>query len=187
MRTRDATPADAEAVAAVSLASCEAVYGGVLDDEALLESVRDPEFPSELRSWLGRLPLPGVSYLVAERDGELVGFAQYLWPPADTEPFVGDGEALLHSLYAHPDHWGTGVGTALVDAGVERLPADLTTLRLAVLKDNELGQSFYESYGFDRTGEAVVETMGGAYDCWVYSLSLAASGNSDGPGAGGEV
>ena len=159
-------------MAAVSRESCEAVYAGRLDDEALLETVRDPDFPAELRSWLDRLPLPGVAYLVAERDGSVVGFAQYLWSPADTEPFVAADEVLLHSLYVHPDHWGAGAGTALVDAGRERLPEELTTLRLAVLKGNEVGVSFYESYGFDRTGESVVGTMGGEYDCWVYSLAL---------------
>jgi ribosomal protein S18 acetylase RimI-like enzyme len=172
VNVRPASPEDAARVAVVSRVSCETVYEGALDDEALLEAVRDPSFPGELRTWLGRLPLPGVAYLVAERDGEVVGFAQYLWTPADTEPFVGEDEALLHSLYAHPDHWGTGVGTALVDTGRERLPEDRTTLRLAVLKTNDVGISFYESYGFDRTGDAVVETMGGAYDSWVYSLAL---------------
>jgi ribosomal protein S18 acetylase RimI-like enzyme len=172
VNVRPVSPEDAARVADVSRVSCEAVYEGALDDEALLEAVRDPSFPAELRAWLERLPLPGVDYLVAERDGEVVGFAQYLWAPADTEPFVAEDETLLHSLYAHPDHWGTGVGTALVDAGRQRLPADRRTLRLGVLKANEVGIGFYESYGFERTGEAVVETMGGTYDCWVYSLSL---------------
>ncbi|MFC7227163.1 GNAT family N-acetyltransferase [Salinirubellus salinus] len=172
MNVRSARPEDAARVATVSRTSCEAVYEGMLADEALLEAVRDPAFPAELRTWLERLPLPGVAYLLAERDDEVVGFAQYLWSPANTEPFVGEDEALLHSLYAHPDHWGTGVGTVLVDAGRERLPDDRRTLRLGVLKPNEVGVGFYESYGFERTGEAVVETMGGAYDCWVYSLGL---------------
>lgn len=172
MNVRPASPEDAARVAVVSRVSCEAVYEGALDDEALLEEVRDPSFPGELRTWLERLPLPGVDYLVAEHDGEVVGFAQYLWAPADTEPFVAEDEVLLHSLYAHPDHWGTGVGTALVDAGRERLPEDRTTLRLAVLKTNDVGISFYESYGFDRTGDAVVETMCGTYGSWVYTLAL---------------
>jgi ribosomal protein S18 acetylase RimI-like enzyme len=102
----------------------------------------------------------------------VVGFAQYLWSPADTEPFVAADEVLLHSLYVHPDHWGAGAGTALVDAGRERLPEELTTLRLAVLKGNEVGVSFYESYGFDRVDSRAGETDGVAHEEYVYELSL---------------
>jgi ribosomal protein S18 acetylase RimI-like enzyme len=55
-----------------------------------------------------------------------------------------------------------------VDAGDERLPDRLSALVLGVLKRNDVGVSFYESSGFERRGEAVLEVSGGEYDCWVY-------------------
>lgn len=187
---RAARPADAPAVADIARRAATAVYEGTVEDRAIVENVHSDGYVAGLREHLRRVPdRDGYCYLVAEgNDGsvdessgreradsdpvDVRGFAQFVWAPMDTDPFVDRGECLLHSLYVDPGHWGGGLGTALVDAGIARLPDELTALRLAVLRGNDLGVSFYESYGFERTGGAEVAVAGATYDCHVYSLEL---------------
>lgn len=166
---RTATPTDAERIALVARESCEAAYEGLLDDPAIIETVRDEDYTDGVREFLQSVSgTPGLRYDVVEAAGRVEGFAQYWFPPAETETFVGPGECLLHSLYVDPDSWGEGLGTALVEVGDERLPERLSALVLSVIEGNEVGISFYESRGFDRRGPAVVEASGAEYDCWVY-------------------
>jgi ribosomal protein S18 acetylase RimI-like enzyme len=169
MHVRTATPADAERIAVVVRESCEAAYGGLLEDPALLETVRSADYAAEIREFIRSVSnTAGLRYDAVEVDGRVEGFAHYRFAPAETDSFVGSAECLLHSLYVAPDRWGEGLGTALVDAGDERLPDRLSALVLGVLKRNDVGVSFYESSGFERRGEAVLEVSGGEYDCWVY-------------------
>jgi ribosomal protein S18 acetylase RimI-like enzyme len=169
---RAARGADAPAVARVARRAATAVYEGTVDDPAILDNLRSDGFAEGLREHLDRIPdRDGYCYLVA---GEPVaGFAQFVWAPMDTDPFIGPDECLLHSLYVQPDRWGEGLGTALLDAGIERLPEDCTALGLAVLRSNDLGIRFYESYGFERTAAGETTVAGATYPCYVYSLSLA--------------
>lgn len=170
MRVRTATPADADRVAVVARESCEAAYEGLLEDPALLETVRSDGYADEIREFLRTVSnTAGLRYDAVEDDGRVEGFAHYRFAPAETDSFVGPEECLLHSLYVAPDRWGEGLGTALVDASDERLPGWLSSLVLGVLKGNEVGVSFYESSAFERRGEAVLEVSGAEYDCWVYA------------------
>jgi ribosomal protein S18 acetylase RimI-like enzyme len=170
VRVRTATPADAERIAVVARESCEAAYEGLLDDPALLETVRSDGYTDEIREFLRAVPeAAGLRYDVVETEGRVEGFAHYRFAPAETDSFVGSTECLLHSLYVAPDRWGEGLGSALVDASDGRLPDRLSALVLGVLKRNEVGTSFYESSGFERRGEAVLEVSGAGYDCWVYA------------------
>ena len=167
---RSATPADAERIASVARESCEAAYEGLMDDPALLEKVRAEDYVEEVRSFLRSIPgTDGLRYDVAEADGRVERFAHYRFEPAETDGFVGPEECLLQALYVAPDRWGEGLGSALVDAGDAELPDRLSVLVLGVLKGNAVGISFYESAGFHRRGEAVLEASGGSYDCWVYA------------------
>lgn len=169
VNVRTATPANAGRIATVARESCEAAYEGILDDPALLETVRREDYADGVRAFLRSMPgTPGLRYHVVEATGRVEGFAQYWFSPAATDAFVGPDECLLHSLYVDPGSWGEGYGTALVDAGDDRLPNRLTALVLSVLERNDVGISFYESRGFGRRGEAVVEASGAEYDCWVY-------------------
>jgi len=75
---------------------------------------------------------------VAERDGLPVGFGVLL-PRAD-------GEAELDGLFVHPDHWGQGVGRALV-AEAERRAGLLGAPWLNVL-GNRNAEGFYVACAF---------------------------------------
>jgi GNAT superfamily N-acetyltransferase len=79
---------------------------------------------------------------VAERDGEIVGFAAVL--PRD------DGNAELDALFVDPAVWKTGVGRLLVDhcAAVARQRA----ARILHVVGNPHAEGFYVACGFRTTG-----------------------------------
>jgi ribosomal protein S18 acetylase RimI-like enzyme len=104
--------------------------------------------------------------LVAARDGDALGMVD-AGPDSEREGVFGIGR-----LYVHPEEWGRGLGTRLVDGLRERLPGGVDRLRLAVLAENEVGVGFYGSYGFERVDRRVEESGGEALEECVYELEL---------------
>ncbi|WP_130830782.1 GNAT family N-acetyltransferase [[Erwinia] mediterraneensis] len=86
--------------------------------------------------------IPGEIILVAEHEGERVGFAGLL--PDDN---------FLHSLYVDPAWQGRGVGSALLEVVQSRFTA---TGALKCLLKNEAAQRFYKKHGWQAvaTGES---------------------------------
>lgn len=79
------------------------------------------------------------AFLAAERDGLMIGFAQFSRRDV--------GEALLSSIYVLPEEQGSGVGTALLEAGV-RVLAPIRRLCVEVEERNWKGRRFYREKGF---------------------------------------
>ena len=105
---RRATVADAPAMGRLHVRAWQAAYRGHMPDE-YLDGLRATERAAGWERSLGR-ERPRGAVLVAEQDGEVVGFAA-LGPSPDPE---GAGE--LFSINVDPDHWGTGAGRALLEA-----------------------------------------------------------------------
>lgn len=80
--------------------------------------------------------------------GEVVGWLSMTWHPERTKAYARPGEADIRTLYVRPGDWGGGVGTALLDAALERLPDSVGSVVLETFRANEQGRSFYESRGF---------------------------------------
>jgi ribosomal protein S18 acetylase RimI-like enzyme len=137
---RPGTPDDAEGVARVHVETWQAAYAHALPSEQLPAlSVQDAVQRHRNRP-------PG---LVADRGGEILGFVDV---GASRDPGT-DGE--LFAIYVHPEHWGMGVGRALMEAG----EAELRTLGhrdaiLWVLDDNPRARRFYELAGWSPDGAA---------------------------------
>lgn len=108
---------------------------------------------------------------IAERDETVVGYAYFRWG-SDTKPFVGPDEAGLKEIYVHPAHWGSGIGTALLDRGIDRLPGRMTALKLEAFADNEIGSAFYDARGFERTGGGSIEILDDSYPTDIWTLGL---------------
>lgn len=98
---------------------------------------------------------PETLVLVAERGGDVVGWLSATWHPERTKEYVWTGEADIRTLYVSPGDWGDGVGTALLDEALERIPDSVDSVVLETFRANEQGRSFYESRGFEvrETGE----------------------------------
>ncbi len=138
-----------------------AAYDGLVPAEALAKVT--PETQTEV--WRERTSNPATSVLVAERDGEMVGFVALLETEEGTD---------LNAIHVLPDVMGTGVGSALMTAAVEHARAlGVDTLHLFVIEANERARGFYERTGWQLTGRAGTHELGGAQVGIVrYELSL---------------
>lgn len=62
----------------------------------------------------------------------------------------------LVSLYAHPDHWGQGYGSLVIDEVLRRFQAeDYPGCFLYVLRENDHARRFYEKHGFAWDGHSL--------------------------------
>lgn len=79
--------------------------------------------------------------LLAEHDGEPVGFANFT-------KLDDDGDAELIALYLKPEHQRNGYGKMLLNSGLTYL-IDGSNLFVYVECENKKGRSFYEANGFE--------------------------------------
>jgi RimJ/RimL family protein N-acetyltransferase len=130
---RPGTPDDAEAVAKVQVRSWQKAYAHALPAEGLA-ALSVEERADMWRRW---------PPLVAEQDGEIVGFVSV----GSIRDADADGE--LFAIYVQPERWGTGVGRELIRAGEQHL-RDLghADVILWVLEDNPRARRFYEAAGW---------------------------------------
>ena len=156
IRIRDATPADAGAIARVHVDMYWTAYSGIMPAEYLAGlSYREAE------SWWERALTkyyPATSTVVAEAEGgEVVGFAR--GGPEREGRRTHPGE--LYSIYLLQAYQHRGIGRRLVSAVAQRLLADgLNPMLVWVLQRNHPGRQFYESLGAQRFGQMIV-TIGG--------------------------
>jgi ribosomal protein S18 acetylase RimI-like enzyme len=94
------------------------------------------------RMWQRALSNDEIAVFVAERGGQVIGFASV---GASRER---DGEGEVYAIYVHPDAWGSGAGPQLMREARawlrERFPAAI----LWVLEDNPRARRFYEREGW---------------------------------------
>jgi ribosomal protein S18 acetylase RimI-like enzyme len=94
-------------------------------------------------------PRPRGARLGAEHGGHVVGFIMV--GPADGDRASQNGE--VYALNVDPDHWGSGIGQALLDAGVTSLrEAGFAEAVLWVLPRNSRARRFYEMAGWRHDG-----------------------------------
>ena len=137
---RDATPDDAEAVAAI--------YGHhVLHGTASYDVVPPPT--EYLRDKIEQVTAAGWPFLIAEREGLVVGYA-YATQFRDREGYRFTAE---DSIYVHPEWMGQGIGGALLDALIERSVAFGFRTLIAVIGGAEAGSvAVHASRGFREAG-----------------------------------
>ncbi|HEX6359011.1 GNAT family N-acetyltransferase [Actinophytocola sp.] len=159
---RDATRADAHAIATVIVRSWRVAYRGLLPDDVLA----DLSIPDRERFWsdvLTERP-PRTGAVVATIADAIVGFAA-TGPPlvsADrADPTLGD----LYALYLTPDVWRRGIGTQLHAAALDRLRSSgFSHAGLWVLDTNERALRFYLRHGWTDTGRAQLDAGPGGVE-----------------------
>ena len=150
---RPANVSDGLAIGKVYCYGWQAAYRGLMPDFFL--NALTPENCFAQRSHIA----PDRRF-VAEVNGEVVGTATF-GKPRDT---VAEGLAELYSIYLLPQHWGTGQGSALFRAVVEKLKEQgYSGLYLWTLRDNTRARVFYEKAGLQLSGEERELEIAGAY------------------------
>ncbi|ELY64769.1 GNAT family N-acetyltransferase [Natronococcus jeotgali] len=160
MEIRPAATNDRESLRRIARETWHDTYDE-LSEETIDETIDDWYGDEELERALSE---PGTAVLVAEADGEVVGF---------THGVVQGEEGDVLRMYVHPDRQREGIGTALH----ERLREDLEDFNMSLMRaidlaSNEGGRAFYEGLGFERTGDGEVEIGGESRREVVYTLEL---------------
>ncbi|HEX6762597.1 MAG TPA: GNAT family N-acetyltransferase [Gaiellaceae bacterium] len=147
MVVREAEPDDAFAVESIRVRGWQIAYRHVFPPEQL------DALPVDETRWRRRFveQPPGWSTFVAERDGDVVGFASV--GPSRDEQGIGE----LYAIYVDPDEWSQGVGCALIGRSEERLARDFDEATLWVLTNNPRARRFYERSGWQVDGARKVE------------------------------
>jgi GNAT superfamily N-acetyltransferase len=156
MLLRAAQPLDAAAVARVHVRSWQAAYRGLLADE-YLDALR-PEDRAE-RYTFGDAAAHQPVTIVAIVQATICGFAT-TGPSRDGDQDEG-GE--VQALYVDPEHWGTGIGRALIhDARARLAEHGFGQVSLWVLAGNERAERFYRVDGWVPDGSRRQAEIGGA-------------------------
>jgi GNAT superfamily N-acetyltransferase len=94
--------------------------------------------------------MPELTLLVAEEDGDIVGYAGC---GVSRDPDTGDGVGEIRNLFVASSSWRAGVGRALMEAALEDLRArGCTDAIVWSFTANDRANAFYESFGFERDG-----------------------------------
>lgn len=148
---REATAGDVPAIRRVAERGWNAAYGDIVS-QATIDAAMDEWYaPDSTRAAIER---EDVTYLVAERDRTVLGYVS--GGPGD-ETTV----AHLGAIYVDPDHWGAGIGTALLSAFESACrERGYDGVRFEVLAENDVGTSFYRSHGFAVVEERTTDLFG---------------------------
>ena len=148
---RDARAEDAAAIEAVARAGWVETYRGIFEADYIERFLAGAYAPTGLAESAERdAARDDAHFLVAERDGAIVAFAQF---------GIGERGPELTRIYADPAHYGTGAGGALLEELHRRLAGRVDSYVLDVHPDNERGRAFYDRNGF------VIAGVGSTPDC----------------------
>jgi GNAT superfamily N-acetyltransferase len=137
MELRHAEPTDAMAVARLHVRSWQVAYRKLMPDD-YLDQLR-PEDRAKKYDF-GNLDSLRPQTIVATESRKIRGFATIA--PAQDSDMSGYGE--LCALYVDPDHWGRGIGVALVSEVRARLfDLGFRNAILWVLEGNLRAERFY--------------------------------------------
>ncbi|WP_255195302.1 GNAT family N-acetyltransferase [Halorarius litoreus] len=142
MHVREGRPEHTDAVCEIAVASWHAAYDDILGADTVAERVAEWYDPAVVRDYFDD---PDVSVYVA--GDPIVGYAFCRHYPAENRLH-------LTAIYVHPERWGEGVGSALIER-VEREARALGADRvdLVVLAENDVGRGFYERHGYQQVRE----------------------------------
>ena len=146
---RDATDEDASAIRRVAQASWRDTYRDIFEP-GFIEAFLDRNYSEAALASAAEAAAirDEAAFLVAERDGAIVGYLHF-----------GEGPRgpTLFRIYADPEQYGTGVGSALLAELHRRIEGRVEAYVLDVHSRNERGRAFYEHNGFVTVGGGATE------------------------------
>ncbi len=158
---RPATPADIPAIAAI--------YGRAVRDGTASWEIDPPDEAEMLRRHEAILA-GGYPYLVAERDGRLLGYAY----ASAYRPRPAYRATVENSIYIAPDAQGGGIGSALLAQLIEDCTSRGFRQMIAVIGDGtgaSIGsRRLHERFGFRLIG--VAEKIGFKHGRWLDQMLM---------------
>ena len=156
---RPATPADLQAIGRLGALLVRTHHD--FDPRRFLEAT--PRTETAYAAFLGsQLEEPNVLVLVAERDGELLGYSYAGVEGHDYMSLRGPA-GVLHDIVVDPAHRGHGVGRTLLDATLAALAArGAPRVVLSTAEQNDSAQRLFARAGFRRTMIEMTRELDGA-------------------------
>lgn len=152
---RSAQVGDAKGIATVHVRSWQTTYAGIMPDEFL----QNLSIEKRAAGWEQGLesPLEGAFNLVAEQDGQIVGFASG-GPEREGHP---DYKGELYAVYLLQEYQGQGTGRELFLEVARRLKAQgFAKMLLWVARENQPSRRFYERMGGVVLAEKSIDLAG---------------------------
>jgi ribosomal protein S18 acetylase RimI-like enzyme len=136
------------------------------DMAAYLEGAFGPEKQA------AELADPTVRFLIAEREGDVVGFCKLELGPAPAE-VRGRQPMEIVRIYARKPYIGQGVGARLMRACLdEAARAGCDRVWLSVWQRNPRAIAFYEKWGFEIAGPATFQLGSDLQHDWLMARSV---------------
>ncbi|WP_150285476.1 GNAT family N-acetyltransferase [Rummeliibacillus sp. TYF-LIM-RU47] len=125
---------DIQEVQEIAQTSWHSTYDGIIPSDVQNRFLAQAYNPDMLEKRYS-----GSPFYVAEQEGVIVGFANY--------SNIQSGQWVeLAAIYLHPEYQKQGIGTALLQKGIEDLKPAYVCIN--VEKDNTIGMNFYKAKGF---------------------------------------
>ncbi len=154
---REAIPADHAGLLALARTTWADAFGDSMSESDLRAHLEE----TLSGAWLATALEEDV-FLVAEEDGQLVGFVQTGAMTADTPQCDPASTREVIRLYVIRSHQNAGLGSSLMRAALDH-PAAVEALRLSldVWEMNTGAIRFYKRHGFEVVGERAFEVASG--------------------------
>lgn len=166
VKIREATPADFDAVARLTVAAYRALPTWVGDDYA-----------AELADVAGRAASGAILLVAEDGDGQVVGAVTLVLPPSPFFEWIHgvDGDCGFRMLAVDPAAQGRGVGPALVGECVLRSrAAGRTRMLIGSTPWMTTAHRIYQRFGFVRRPD--LDQQWGAITGWAFVLDLPPAG-----------
>lgn len=107
----------------------------------------------------------GFPIIVAESNNEVVGFGFY----SEFRFREAYKFSVEHSVYAHPNHIGKGIGKLILTKLIELAKAQKLHTMIGVIdSENTSSIEFHEKFGFQTVG--IIKETGFKFDRWLHSV-----------------
>jgi ribosomal protein S18 acetylase RimI-like enzyme len=135
-----------------------------------MEAYVKKSFSPEIQ--FNELSQPDVIFLIAESEGNLIGYAQLIMNSKD-EAIKGTRPLEIRRIYASQEYLGKGIGKELMKATVrEAMQRDCDCIWLGVWEKNQRAIDFYKKWGFREVGTHVFSVGDDPQNDFVMELEL---------------
>ena len=149
---------NAESIAAIQVAGWQTAFRGIASDD-YLDRLDPAAGAAGWRIGIAKPPSPRQRVFVAELESEIVGFVTIF--PSRDEDLDSEQVGEVGAIYVSPEHWGRGVGQALMARAVDELRSlGFTDAMLWTLAAAKRSRTFYEAGGWSTDGSTKEMNLG---------------------------
>lgn len=165
---RNVKKEDLPSVVDIKITGWQAAYKGIIDDDYLnnLTNERETNIAKMEKNYMKN------GFIVAEINGEVVGFCRYIFDNSFSKE-INDIDCELGAIYVRPDLKYSGIGTKMFNYVLNEFKSNKKTkMVLWCLKDNEPSKKFYSKMGGKIVKEKNVDIGNKQYIecCFEYEL-----------------